>query len=166
MKKFTKISIATLAALSLTPATALAGTYSPSGAGSASGQQLEVRKGMTLKCDVNAGINSDGTISSSGAPSGTDITSISLSNGSFCGAVAFTNFPYDVSATSGTGIVIHDVVVQGITGDCRGDMAATMSGGVITFNHANTIPSDPPGGSPCSMAGSITTSPTASYTYP
>lgn len=164
MKKFTKISIATLAALSLAPATALAGTYSPSGAGAASGT-VQVRKGLTLNCTLNATTNSDGTISSSGAPSGTEITSISLS-GSSCGAVSFVNLPYDISATSGTGVIIHDVTVNGITGNCKGDMAATLSGGVLTFNHANTIPSNPPGGSPCSMHGSVTTSPTASYTYP
>ncbi|HEY9090722.1 hypothetical protein [Parasphingorhabdus sp.] len=99
------------------------------------------------------------------AQSGTEINNITLA-GTLCNAVAFTAQPYDVSATSATGILIHDVQVVGITGNCRGDLAATLSGGVLSFSHSNTIPSDPPGGSPCSMKGTVSTSPSASYTYP
>lgn len=165
MKNIAKISICALASLSLFPATAMAGTYSPSGSGTASSSSVQVKKGITLSCSLSATTSSDGTISSSGPPSGTKITSLSLS-GFLCGAVSFTGFPYDVSATSSTGVVIHDVQVTGITGNCRGDLAATLSGGVLTFSHSNTIPSNPPGGSPCSMQGNVSTSPSASYTYP
>jgi hypothetical protein len=165
MKNLVKISISVLAALSLAPATAFAGTYSPSGAGAAGPSTVEVRKGITLNCTLTATTNSNGTISSSGAPSGTSITNISLSGG-LCSNISFTSFPYDISATSATGIIIHDVEVTGITGNCKGDLAATLSGGGLTFSHSNTIPSNPLGGSPCSMKGTVSTSPSASYTYP
>lgn len=165
MKTIAKISICALASLSLFPATAMAGTYSPSGGGTAGPSSVTVKKGISLNCSLSATTNSDGTISSSGPPSGTKITNISLSGG-LCGFVSFTGFPYDVSATSASGVVIHDVQVTGITGNCRGDLAATLSSGVLVFSASNTIPSNPPGGSPCSVDGSVTTSPSASYTYP
>ncbi len=165
MKRLLKVSICTLASLSLLPAAALAGTYSPSGSGGAGPSTVQVKKGITLTCTLTASTTSNGTISSTGTPSGTKITSIALSGG-LCGAVSFTGMPYDVSATSSTDVIIHDVRVTGITGNCRGDLKAKLVGGVLQFNHANTIPSDPAGGSPCSMQGNVSTSPTAPYSYP
>lgn len=165
MKRLAKVSIGVLASLALLPATALAGTYSPSGTGAGGPSPVQVKKGITLNCTLTATTNSDGTISSSGTPSGTEITSIALSGG-LCGAVSFTGLPYDISTTSSTDITIHNVQVTGITGNCAGNLNAKLVGGVLQFTHANTIPSSPAGGSPCSIQGNVSTSPTASYTYP
>lgn len=167
MNKFTKLSLCAFASLSLFPAVAMAGTFTPPSSTATSVGTVTVQKGISLSCRLTATISSDGTISSSGPPSGTKITALSLSPGNIlCGTISFVGLPYDVSATSATGIIIHDVRVNGITGNCRGDLAASVSGGVITFSASNTIPSDPPGGSPCSIAGTANTSPSVSFTYP
>lgn len=165
MNNLKKIFVGTVAAFAMLPTAALAGTYSPAGTGAAGPSTVEVKKGITLpSCTLNATIDSDGTISTT-VPSGTKITSISLTGG-LCGAVSFSGFPYDVTTLSSTDILINDVRVVGITGNCRGNLRASLAGGVLQFTHANTIPSDPPGGSPCSMQNNVSTTPAASYTYP
>jgi hypothetical protein len=165
MKNLKKISIGAVAALAMLPTAALAGTYSPAGSGTAGPATVQVKKGITLTCTLNATTTSDGTISSSGVPSGTKITGISLTGG-LCGAVSFSGFPYDVTTLNATDIQINNVQVVGVTGNCAGNLRAKLVGGVIQFVHANTIPSSPAGGSPCSMQGNAPTSPSGSYTYP
>ncbi|WP_447753085.1 hypothetical protein [Sphingopyxis fribergensis] len=165
MNNLKKISIGAVAALALLPAAVLAGTYSPSGTGNGGPSPVQVKKGITLSCTLTATTSSNGTISSTGVPSGTKITGISLTGG-LCGAVSFSGFPYDITTLNATDIVINDVRVVGITGNCRGNLRAKLVGGVLQFVHTNTIPSDPPGGTPCSMQGNVATSPSASYTYP
>lgn len=164
MNNLKKIFVGTVAALAMLPTAALAGTYSPSGTGNAGPSTVQVKKGITLTCTLTATTNSDGTISTT-LPSGTEITGITLSGG-LCGGVSFTGLPYDITTLNATDVLINDVRVVGITGNCRGNLKAKLVGGVLQFNHANTIPSDPPGGSPCSMQNNVSTSPTASYTYP
>lgn len=167
MKYFAKSSLGVLAALSLFPAAAQAGTYSPAPAGGVVPTTVEVKKGLTLLCTLNATTSSNGTISTT-TPSGTEIATLTISAGNpLCGLVAFTGLPYDVTTTSATDIVFNDVRVTGVTGNCRGNLKAKLVSGVLQFTHANsTIPSDPPGGSPCSIQGNVPTTPTASYTYP
>ena len=164
MNNLKKIFVGAVAAFAMLPTAALAGTYSPAGTGAAGPSPVQVKKGITLSCTLNATTNSDGTISTT-VPSGTEITGISLTGG-LCGAVSFSGFPYDITTLNATDIVINDVRVVGITGNCRGNLRAKLVGGVLQFSHANTIPSDPPGGSPCSMQNNVSTTPTASYTYP
>jgi len=164
MNNLKKIFVGTVAALAMLPTAALAGAYSPAGTGGAGPSTVEVKKGITLTCTLTATTNSNGTISTT-VPSGTKITGISLTGG-LCGAVSFSGFPYDITTLNATDVVINDVRVVGITGNCRGNLRAKLVGGVLQFTHANTIPSDPPGGSACSMQNNVSTSPTASYTYP
>ena len=164
MNNLKKIFVGTVAAFAMLPTAALAGTYSPAGSGAAGPSTVQVKKGITLNCTLTATTNSDGTISTS-VPSGTKITGISLAGG-LCGAVSFSGFPYDITTLNATDIVINDVRVVGVTGNCRGNLRAKLVGGVLQFTHANTIPSDPPGGSPCSMQNNVSTTPSASYTYP
>ena len=164
MNNLKKIFVGTVAAFAMLPTAALAGTYSPAGTGTAGPSTVQVKKGITLTCTLTATTNSDGTISTT-VPSGTKITGISLTGG-LCGAVSFSGFPYDITTLNATDVVINDVRVIGITGNCRGNLRASLAGGVLQFTHANTIPSDPPGGSPCSMQNNVSTTPSASYTYP
>ena len=164
MNNLKKIFVGTVAALAMLPTAALAGTYSPAGTGGAGPSTVEVKKGITLTCTLTATTNSNGTISTT-VPSGTKITGISLTGG-LCGAVSFSGFPYDITTLNATDVVINDVRVVGITGNCRGNLRAKLVGGVLQFTHANTIPSDPPGGSACSMQNNVSTTPAASYTYP
>ena len=170
MKNFAKASLCAFTALSLLPATAHAGTYSPSGVGGVTATTVEVKKGMTLSCVLNAATNSDGTISTTGTPvappAGTRITSLTIA-GPLCNLVSFTGLPYYIKATNSTDVEFIDVRVTGITGNCRGNLKAKLVSGVLQFTHTNsTIASDPPGGTPCSIQGNVPTSPTASYTYP
>jgi hypothetical protein len=168
MKYFAKSSLGVLAALSLLPATAQAGTYSPSPSGGTTPTVVEVKKGLTLLCTLTATTSSNGSISTT-LPSGTEVATLTIASppNPLCGLVAFTGLPYDITTTSATDIVFNDVRVTGVTGNCRGNLKAKLVSGVLQFTHANsTIPSDPPGGSPCSIQGNVPTSPTASYPSP
>ncbi len=160
------ISIGAVAALAMLPTAALAGTYSPAGVGGAGPTTVQWKHGVPLlTCTLTATTNSDGTISSTGVPSGTKITGITLANG-LCMGVIFNGLPYDITTLNATDVVINDVRVLGASSNCRGNLRAKLVGGVLQFQHTNMIPSDPPGGTPCSLAGNVTTSPAASYTYP
>src|SRR3546814_16716018 len=70
MKYFAKSSLGVLAALSLLPATAQAGTYSPSPSGGTTPTVVEVKKGLTLLCTLTATTRSNGSISTT-LPTGT-----------------------------------------------------------------------------------------------
>ena len=166
MSKLKRMSVGALAALVMLPTTALAGTYSPSGAGAVGPGTVEVKGAFTLSCTLNATTRSDGIISSTGIPSGTKITALSLMGG-FCGGVLFEGLPYDITTLNATDVVINDVRIVGFIGNCRGNLNARLVGGVLQLRHTNPIPSDPPGsGLPCSIQGNVATSPPASYTYP
>jgi hypothetical protein len=166
MRNLKRISIGAAAALVMLPTIALAGTYSPTGTGAAGPTTVQWKQGVPLlTCVLTATISSDGTISSTGVPSGTKITGMTLANG-LCGAVIFNGLPYDITTLNATDIVINDVRVLGAASSCRGNLRAKLVGGVLQFRNTNMIPSDPPGGTPCSIAGNVATAPTASYTYP
>ena len=165
MKNLVKILIAGVASLSVAPA-ASAGTFSPTPGTTAYAASLQVRKLLTLQCEFTADITSNGTITTNPSTTGTFVTNVTLAAGdSNCDNVAFTNFNWPVTSVSGTTVQFNNVGVVGITGNCAGTLRANLSGGVITFSHANTIPSTSGFGN-CSLSGTATTSPTASYTYP
>ena len=173
MKYFAKASLSSLVALSLLPATAQAATYSPTGSGSVVPTTVQVKKGIVLNCVLNANIVSDGTIQTNVGPSiplpnGTRITSLTIPPGdALCGLVSVAGLPYKVQANSATEVEFIDVRVTGVTGNCRGNLKADLVGGVLKFTHTkSTIPSDPPGGSSCSIQGNVPTNPTASFSYP
>src|SRR3546814_12227529 len=63
MKYFAKSSLGVLAALSLLPATAQAGTYSPSPSGGTPPTVVAVKTGLTLLCTLPAPTSSNGSIS-------------------------------------------------------------------------------------------------------
>ena len=159
----------TAAALAMLPVAALAGTYSPAGAGAFGPTTVEVKGAFIIACKLTATTSSDGTISSTGVPSGTRVTGVSLASsaGGMCAASIFSGFPYDITTLNATDVVINDVRIVGFIGNCRGNLNAKLVGGVLQLRHTNTIPSDPPGsGLPCSIQGNVATSPPASYTYP
>jgi hypothetical protein len=164
-----KIIVSLMAAASLCSApAAFAQTWSPSGPGVVGTDTIEVRKLLTLICDIDGGTS----INVSGSTH--QINSLGLSQGSSgssnCPNIGFTGFPYVVEPAGGTSltqVVIRNVVVQGITGNCAGDLLADFdqTTGELTFSHANTIPATS-GIGPCSLEGIVTTTPAVSYTIP
>src|SRR3546814_11346020 len=91
MKYFAKSSLGVLAALSLLPATAQAGTYSPSPSGGTTPTVVEVKKGLTLLCTLTATPSSNGSISPT-LPSCTEVAPLTIARppNPLCGLVAFT----------------------------------------------------------------------------
>ncbi len=81
MNNLKKMSVGAVVALAMLPTAVLAGTYSPSGTGTGGPSTVQVKKGITLTCTLTATTSSNGTISSTGVPSGTKITGISLTGG-------------------------------------------------------------------------------------
>ncbi|MEX2964797.1 hypothetical protein [Microbulbifer sp. TYP-18] len=119
---------------------------------------LTVTKGITLLCNM--------TGSATLAGSNASITSLGLSDASgTCQMIGFFNFPYNMEGGASDVVTIEGVDVQGITGNCLGDLVGTLNQttGVISFVNAN-IPSNPAGGSPCIINGDVKTTPPASYT--
>jgi hypothetical protein len=157
MKSFKAFCIGTIATVGLATS-ASTQTFSPPGGHTVSGP-VTVSKGITLNCTLSG----TGNVTGGGAAT---ITSLSLTGG-LCGLVSFTGLPYAVTSTSLTSITIVDVRAVGITGNCRGNLtgAFNQTTGQITFTNA-TIPSDPPGGSPCVINGTVATAPPISFTIP
>ncbi|WKD51257.1 hypothetical protein [Microbulbifer spongiae] len=116
-----------------------------------------VEKGIQLSCTLNgmATINAAGDA---------EINALSLT-GTLCGLVGFFNFPYELEGGLNDVVTIKNVDVQGITGDCLGDLVGTLdqATGVIEFTNAE-IPSNPAGGNPCKVNGKVDTTPAVSYT--
>lgn len=135
---------------------ASAQTFSPAGSFTITNVgTITVSKGITLNC----GLSGSGNVTSGGSAS---VTSISLTGG-LCGSISFTATPYAVTA-SGTTVTINNVTVTAITGNCFGNLSGTynQSTGILTFSNA-TIPSNPPGGSPCRVTGQVRLSPILTY---
>lgn len=171
MKKFAKLLIGTVASLGIATS-ASAGTFSPTPGTTAYSADVEVRKLLTLSCEFTADITSDGTITGNPTTTGTFVTNVTLAAGdSNCDNVAFTNFNWPVTSIDATTVQFNNVGVVGITGNCAGNLRASVNSttGVITFSHANTIPATS-GLGPCSLqskpASPVNTTPPASYTFP
>ena len=165
MKIATAILIGPAASMSLAPA-AFAETWSPTGAGTAGPNVVQVRKGLTLNCTLNATTNLNGSTG--------QITSLQLTPASGplteqCPDIEFSNFPYNIEpdGSSLTSVIIQGVVVTAITGNCAGNLKAgfNQSTGVLTFTHTNTVPATSGIGN-CSLAGNVSTAPPAHYTIP
>lgn len=159
MKSFKAICVGMVASVALAGG-ASAQTFSPNGGVTlTSDGQLDVMKGLQLSCDLT------GTGTIAGGSKTVDTLDLTGSGG-LCDLVNFTG-GYNVSSTSLTSVTIEDVQVVGITGNCRGDLIGgfDQSTGKITFASAS-IPSDPPGGSPCVVDGVVSTSPAVSFTIP
>src|SRR3546814_20747042 len=77
MKYFAKSSLGVLAALSLLPATAQAGTYSPSTSGGTTQTVVHVKKGLTLLLTLTATISPNGSITTT-LPSGTEVATLTI----------------------------------------------------------------------------------------
>lgn len=157
MKSFKAFCIGTIATIGLATG-ASAQTFSPPGTHTLSGT-VTVSKGITLTCTMSG----TGNITGAGAAT---ITSLSLSGG-LCPAISFAGLPYAVTAANLNSITIVDVRAVGITGNCRGNLtgAFNQTTGQITFTNA-TIPSDPAGGAPCVVNGTVSTTPAVSFTIP
>lgn len=159
MKSFKTFCIGAVASIALAGG-ASAQTFSPEGAHTLSGA-VTVSKGITLNCTMSG----TGNVSSGDAT----VTGLALSGGSLglCGSISFSGLPYAVTSSSTNSITIVDVRAVGITGNCRGNLTGSFnqSNGQITFTNA-TIPSDPPGGTPCVIDGTVSTSPALSFTIP
>jgi hypothetical protein len=157
MQKISAYCLAALATIGFA-GTASAQTYSPvSSTIALTTTTLTVHKGLTLNCTLT-----NSNLSTASTPA--QVTSLRLAGG-LCPSVTFTGTPYNVSTPDTSHIVIQDVRVVGITGNCRGDLAGSFSSGHIIFSNAS-IPSDPPGGSPCTISGTVDTNPSVSYTIP
>lgn len=142
-------------------ATANAVTWSPTGPGAVmSIGEVLVAQGLQLNCGLSASTlvteNGDAAF----------ITSLQLS-GFLCSAIGFDGLPYELKATSATSIMLLNVSVAGLTGDCFGDLAGEFdqATGTISFIDA-TLPSMPPGDAPCRIVGTLSTTPQGSYTFP
>ncbi|RHW19067.1 hypothetical protein D1610_02785 [Sphingomonas gilva] len=159
MKSFKTFCIGAVASIALAGG-ASAQTFSPEGPHTLNGT-VTVSKGITLTCTMSG----TGTVSGGTAT----ITGLSLSGGmlGLCGSITFSGLPYAVTSASTSSITIVDVRAVGVTGNCRGNLTGSFnqSTGQITFNNA-TIPSDPAGGAPCVVNGTVSTSPAISFTIP
>lgn len=134
---------------------ASAQTFSPNGAFTITNVgTIVVSKGITLNC----GLTGSGNVSGGAAT----VSGLTLTGG-LCGSVNFTGTPYTISA-SGTTVTINNVTVTAITGNCYGNLSGTydQSTGILTFASA-TIPSNPPGGTPCKVTGRVQLSPILTY---
>ncbi len=171
MKKFTKLFVGAVASLAMVPA-ASAGTFTPTPGSTAYSLDVEVRKLLTLNCELTAEISSNGTITGDKTTTGTQVDSIGLAAGdSNCSNVAFTSVNMPVTYVDANTIRIHDIYVAGITGDCSGYLDAdVLAGGILSFRHTNSIPRVTGIGN-CSVQSDdvlnpVTTTPAVSYTYP
>lgn len=178
MNNLAKLMIGSVASLGMATA-AVAGTFTPTGGSTVStgGSTIEVRKLLTLNCQLDANIVT--TPAAGGSTSVTEITTdktttevfidfIALAAGdSNCDNVAFTSSNMPVTYVDADTIEIHDIDVIGVTGNCSGSLRADVnqSTGVITFSHSNSIPATSGFGN-CSVSGSVPTSLPVSYTTP
>ncbi|MFS1523531.1 hypothetical protein ACL7TT_05365 [Microbulbifer sp. 2304DJ12-6] len=120
---------------------------------------LQVSKGITLSCSMNGMANID-------AAGSAEIVALSLTGSlGLCGSIGFFNFPYELEGGADDVVTLKNVDVQGITGDCLGDLVGTLdqTTGEISFNMAE-IPSNPTGAAPCVVNGIVGTTPAVSYT--
>ncbi|MDP5211320.1 hypothetical protein [Microbulbifer sp. 2205BS26-8] len=120
---------------------------------------ISVSKGITLACDMSGMANID-------AAGSAEISALSLSGSAgLCGSIGFFNFPYAMEGGANDVVTIKNVDVQGITGNCLGDLVGTLdqATGEITFTMAQ-IPANPSGGAPCEVNGTVATTPAVSYT--
>src|SRR3546814_16590231 len=138
MKYFAKSSLGVLAALSLLPATAQAGTYSPSPSGGTTPTVVEVKKGLTLLCTLTATTSSNGSISPT-LPSGTDVATLTIASppNPLCGTVAFTGLPSAITTTRPDDIVLQELRVTGMHGNCRGNPKAKLANSLPPFHQAH-----------------------------
>ncbi|MFA0809900.1 hypothetical protein [Microbulbifer epialgicus] len=160
MKKILSAASICLATIGMS-SMATAETWSPPGAiALASVGNLEVKKGLTLFCDLSGSVNSTGADASVG--------SLALSGGALnmCSRVAFEGLPYALVGNANNTVTIKNVTVSAVTGDCTGDLTGSFdqSTGRITFNNAQ-IPSSGSGGA-CVIDGVVSTNPQSSYTVP
>lgn len=177
MKNLAKLMVGSIASFGMATA-AMAGTFTPTGGSTVSTgtSTVQVRKLLTLNCKLVAPIVT--TPTAGGSSTVTEITtnktttevfisSISLAAGDgSCDDVAFVSTNMPVTYVDANTILIHDVDVIGITGNCFGTLQADVNGsGGIVFAHANSIPATSGLGN-CSVSGTIPTSPAVSYTTP
>ncbi|GAB2881340.1 hypothetical protein ACCI51_11030 [Microbulbifer echini] len=160
MKKILTAASICLASLGFS-GLASAETWSPAGAiGLANVGTLTVKKGISLNCSLSGSVNSTGADASVG--------SLSLSGGflNMCNRVTFNNLPYDLIGNANNTVVLKNVSVKAVTGDCAGDLTGSFnqSNGRITFN--NAVISSVGSGSDCEINGVISTNPQSSYTVP
>jgi hypothetical protein len=169
MKKFVKLLIGTVASLGIA-STAVAGTFAPTPGTTVYSADVEVRKLLTLHCEITAPITSNGVITNNPGTTGTFVDYVALAAGdSNCDNVEFTSTNMPVTTIDDDEFLINNITVVGITGNCAGSLRAQLNQttGVITFSHLNTIPATS-GLGPCSVqsvsTNPVTTTPPASYT--
>ncbi|WP_338447312.1 hypothetical protein V5F89_05900 [Pelagerythrobacter marensis] len=132
------------AALCALPATAMAQSSTISGT-----VQVQKGTGPQLTCTATVGLNG------STPETSTQVTSLSLS-GSFglCSTVQFPNVPHSITQGGGN-FTVNDVYARTyITGgDCEGDLAGTVSNGVVSVNAV--LPEVDPGTGDCTVIGTL-----------
>lgn len=106
--------------------------------------------GPQLTCTATAGL--DGATPATS----TAVTSLSLT-GFFglCGTVQFPNVPHSITQSGGNFTVNNVFADTTVTpGNCDGNLAGTISGGVVTFSNA-VLPEVDPGTGDCTIDGSL-----------
>ncbi|QDX26474.1 hypothetical protein FPZ54_10855 [Sphingomonas suaedae] len=162
MKNFKTFCIGTVAILGLATG-ASAQTVSPNGTFTLSNVgTITVSKGITLNC---SGLSGELVVASNDA----EVTDLSLSGGLFgqCANITFTDFDYPLTATDTSSVTINNVVVEGITGNCAGNITGAWNDAADTITFTNAVlPRTSGTSSNCTINGTIKVSPALTYTVP
>ena len=153
-KRVAALSVAVAALAS----TVEAETWSPTGTITLTGS-VAVWSSITALCVLSG----EATLNGSSA----SINQLSLTGGTFCGAITFLDLPYNIEPSSLTSVTLENVRITGFLGNCFGDLTGTFDqlNGEISFLNAFLSPG-PPLNVPCGFSGTVETSPSASYTIP
>ena len=143
MKKFALMAAgAALCALAPTVAMAQSSTISGS---------VDVQKGSGPALTCNATVTLNGPTPATS----TQVTGFTLTGGflGLCASVQFPNTPHTVTQGGGS-FVVNDLYADTTftPGDCAGDLAGTLSGGVVTVN---AVLPEVTGGGDCTVVGSL-----------
>lgn len=162
MKAMTALVACSLAGAALTTS-ASAQTWSPSSSNLPITGMITIQKGITFQCNVGGILNIDAT-------GHAKITSLALAGGTggICSNITFARLPYHLSSVMIDMVIINDVNLVMIAGNCEGGLFGTFnqSNGKVTFNSFN-LPSSPPGGMPCVISGYMDIGPPApTFTIP